>query len=416
MVAILSKSDPEVYEAIRNEIARQRGTLEMIASENFASLAVMEAQGCVMTNKYSEGYPGKRYYGGNQFIDVVENLARERAKKLFGAEHANVQPHSGTQANMEAYFATLKLGDKILSLFLPEGGHLSHGSPANFSGQFYKIVHYHLDPQTGMLDYDEIRKIALAEKPQMVLCGYSAYPRTIDFKAFKEIADEVGAVMLADIAHIAGLCVAGAHPQPFPHADIVTTTTHKTLRGPRGAMILCKERWAQAIDKAVFPGMQGGPLDHVIAAKAVCLGEAMKPEFKKYAHQIVKNAKALADELMSRGFKLVSDGTDNHLVLVDLRNKGCTGKEAQAWLEEAGITVNKNMVPQDDKSPFVTSGIRLGTPALTTRGMGESEMREIGGMIDRVIAARGDAAVVAKVKSEVSELCIRFPLYPELVY
>ena len=413
-MAILSRSDPEVYEAIRNEIGRQRGTLEMIASENFTSLAVIEAQGSVMTNKYSEGYPGKRYYGGNQFIDVTENLARDRAKKLFGAEHANVQPHAGSQANMEAYFATLKLGDKILSLFLPEGGHLSHGSPVNFSGQFYKIAHYHLDQETGVLDYDAIRKIAIAEKPQMVLCGYSAYPRTVDFKAFKEIADEVGAVMLADIAHIAGLCAGGAHPHPFPHADIVTTTTHKTLRGPRGAMIMCKEKYAQAIDKAVFPGMQGGPLEHAIAAKAVCFGEAMKPEFKSYAQQVVKNARALADGLMSKGFNLVSGGTDNHLMLVDLRNKNCTGKEAQVWLEEAGITANKNMVPKDTQSPFITSGIRLGTPALTTRGMKESEMKEVAGMIDRMIAAKGDPALAAKVKTEVSSLCARFPLYPEL--
>jgi len=413
-LAALSRSDPEVYEIIRNEIGRQRGTLEMIASENFTSLAVMEAQGCVMTNKYSEGYPAKRYYGGNQFIDLTENLARERAKKLFNAEHANVQPHAGSQANMEAYFATLKLGDKILSLFLPEGGHLSHGSPVNFSGQWYKIVHYHLNPETGTLDYDAIRKVALAEKPQMVLCGYSAYPRTVDFKAFKEIADEVGAVMLADIAHIAGLCAGGAHPQPFPYADVVTTTTHKTLRGPRGAMILCKEKYAQAIDKAVFPGMQGGPLEHAIAAKAVCFGEALKPEYKTYVHQIVKNAKALADELMAKGFNLVSGGTDNHLMLVDLRNKGCTGKEAQTWLEEAGITANKNMVPNETQSPFVTSGIRLGTPALTTRGMKESEMKEIAGMIDTVIMSKGDAAVAAKAKGEVGALCSRFQLYPEL--
>ncbi len=413
-MAVLSRSDPEVYDAIKNEIGRQRSTLEMIASENFTSLAVMEAQGCVMTNKYSEGYPGKRYYGGNQFIDVTENLARDRAKKLFNAEHANVQPHAGSQANMEAYFATLKLGDKILSLFLPEGGHLSHGSPVNFSGQWYKIVHYHLDPETGTLDYDAIRKTAIAEKPQMVLCGYSAYPRTVDFKAFKEIADEVGAIMLADIAHIAGLCAGGAHPQPFPYADIVTTTTHKTLRGPRGAMIMCKEKYAQAIDKAVFPGMQGGPLEHAIAGKAVCFGEALKPEFKEYAKQVVKNAKALADELMAKGFKLVSDGTDNHLMLVDLRNKGCTGKEAQNWLEETGITANKNMVPQDDKSPFVTSGIRLGTPALTTRGMKESEMKEIAGMIDKIIAAKGDPAATAIARGDVIALCGKHPLYPEL--
>ncbi|MDD5317560.1 MAG: serine hydroxymethyltransferase [Candidatus ainarchaeum sp.] len=413
-MGFLEKRDPEIFNAIRGEIGRQRGTLELIASENFTSLAVLEAQGCVMTNKYSEGYPGKRYYGGNEFIDVAENLARDRVKKIFNAEHANVQPHSGSSANMEAYFAVLKLGDKILSLFLPEGGHLSHGSPVNFSGQFYKIAHYHLDPETGMLDFDAIRKAALAEKPQMILCGYSAYPRTVDFKAFKEIADEVGAVMMADVAHIAGLIAGGEHPHPFPYADIVTTTTHKTLRGPRGAVIMCREKYAQAVDKAVFPGMQGGPLDHAIAAKAVCFGEAMKPEFRGYARQIVLNAKALADELMGRGFKLVSGGTDNHLMLVDLRSKGCTGKEAQVWLEAAGVTANKNMVPNDDKSPFVTSGIRLGTPALTTRGMKEGEMREIGGMIDRIVASKGDAAVAAKVKGEVSALCARFPLYPEL--
>jgi glycine hydroxymethyltransferase len=411
---MLAREDPAVFDAVGKELERQRSTLEMIASENFTSLAVMEAQGSVLTNKYSEGYPGKRYYGGNEFIDVAENLARDRAKLLFGAEHANVQPHSGSSANMEAYFASLKLGDKILSLFLPEGGHLSHGSPVNFSGQFYKIAHYHLDPETGLLDYDAIRKAALAEKPQMVLCGYSAYPRAVDFEAFREIADEVGAVMMADIAHIAGLIAGGAHENAFPHADIVTTTTHKTLRGPRGAVIMCREKFAQAVDKAVFPGMQGGPLDHAIAAKAVCFGEALKPEFRDYARQVVKNAQALADELLSRGFKLVSGGTDNHLLLVDLRSKGCTGKEAQNWLEAAGITANKNMVPGDDKSPFVTSGIRLGTPALTTRGMREGEMREIGVMIDRVVASRGDAAAAEKVRGEVSSLCARHPLYPGL--
>jgi len=415
-MGFLANSDPEIYGAIKSEIGRQRSTLEMIASENFTSLAVMEAQGCVMTNKYSEGYPHKRYYGGNEFIDVAEDLARDRVKKIFNAEHANVQPHSGSSANMEVYFATLKLGDKILSLFLPEGGHLSHGSPVNFSGQFYKIAHYHLDPQTGRLDYDAIRKAALAEKPQMVLCGYSAYPRAVDFKVFKEIADEVGAIMFADVAHIAGLIAGGAHAQPFPYADIVTTTTHKTLRGPRGAVIMCREKWAQPIDKAVFPGMQGGPLDHAIAAKAVCFKEAMAPEFRDYARQIVKNAQALADELMSRGFKLVSDGTDNHLMLLDLHNKNCTGKEAQAWLEHAGITINKNMVPNDDKSPFVTSGIRIGTPALTTRGMKEGEMREIGGMIDKVVAARGDDAVCAGVRTLVEAVCAAYPLYPELVW
>jgi len=410
----LSKTDPEMYEIINKEISRQKGTLEMIASENFTSLAVMEAQGCVMTNKYAEGYPFKRYYGGNQFIDLSEELARERAKKLFNADHANVQPHAGSQANMEAYFATLKLGDKILSLFLPEGGHLSHGAQVNFSGQFYKIAHYHLDPETGMLDYDKIRKQALKEKPQMVLCGYSAYPRTVDFKAFKEIADEVGAVMMADVAHIAGLIAGEAHPQPFPHADIVTTTTHKTLRGPRGAMIMCKEDWAKAVDKAVFPGMQGGPLEHAIAAKAVCFGEAAKPEFKEWAQQVVKNAKALAEELMGHGYNLVSGGTDNHLMLVDLRNKECSGKEAQNWLEEAGITANKNMVPNDDKSPFVTSGIRLGTPALTTRGMKEEEMKRVGGMIEKIVSSKGSENAVKEVKAQVTELCNEFPLYPEL--
>lgn len=410
----IDQADPEVYRVIKQEIARQRSTLEMIASENFTSLAVMEAQGCVMTNKYSEGYPFKRYYGGNIHIDTVEQLAIDRAKKLFGAEHANVQPHSGSQANMEAYFATLKLGDKILSLFLPEGGHLSHGAEVNFSGQFYKICHYHLNPETGMLDYDAIRKVAHAEKPQMVLCGYSAYPRTVDFKEFKKIADEVGAVMMADVAHVAGLIAGGAHPNAFPHADIVTTTTHKTLRGPRGAMIMCREKYAKAVDKAVFPGMQGGPLEHAIAAKAVCFGEALKPEFAVWAHQVVKNAKALAEELLGRGYGLVSGGTDNHLMLVDLRNKGCTGKEAQIWLEEAGITANKNMVPNDDKSPFITSGIRLGTPALTTRGMKEEEMEEIGGLIDKVIISKGDATKAKAVRLEVEALCKRYPLYPEL--
>ncbi|QLJ53298.1 MAG: Serine hydroxymethyltransferase [Candidatus Fermentimicrarchaeum limneticum] len=410
----LRETDPEVYEAIRNELGRQRYGLELIPSENFASPAVLEAQGSVLTNKYSEGYPHKRYYGGNQFIDVTETLAIERAKKLFGAEHANVQPHAGSQANMAAYFAFMEIGDKMMGLSLTHGGHLSQGSPVNFSGKWYKVIPYYLDKETQMLDYDAIKKIAMQEKPKLVQCGYTAYPRIIDFKAFREIADACGAYFMVDMAHIAGLIAGGAHPSPVPYADVVTSTTHKTLRGPRGAIVLCKEKYALNIDKAVFPGLQGGPLDHVIAAKAVCFKEAMQPSFKEYAKQIVKNAKALAEELMARGFKLVSGGTDNHLLLVDLTTKGMTGKEAQELLDSVGITVNKNTIPYDTQKPFVTSGIRLGTPPLTTRGMKESEMKEVGGMIAKVFDSKGDAAVLAKVKTQVKELCDRFPLYKSL--
>lgn len=410
----LKETDPEVYEAIRNELNRQRYGLELIPSENFTSVAVLEAQGSVLTNKYSEGYPGRRYYGGNQFIDVTETLAIERAKKLFGAEHANVQPHSGSQANMAAYFALLEIGDKMMGLSLTHGGHLSQGSPVNFSGKWYKVVPYYLNRETEMLDYDAIKKIAMEEKPKLIQCGYTAYPRVIDFKAFREIADEVGAYFMVDMAHIAGLIAGGAHPSPIPYADVVTSTTHKTLRGPRGAIILCKEKYAQSIDKAVFPGLQGGPLDHVIAAKAVCFKEAMQPSFKEYARQIVRNAKALADELMKLGFRLVSGGTDNHLMVVDLRSKGMTGKEAQELLDSVGITVNKNTIPYDPQKPFITSGIRLGTPPLTTRGMKEEEMREIAGMIAKVLDSKGDAAVLEMVRKQVRELCERFPLYPSL--
>lgn len=413
-MSILKETDPEVYEAIKNELGRQRYGLELIPSENFASLAVLEAQGSVLTNKYSEGYPGKRYYGGNQFIDVVETLAVERAKGLFGAEHANVQPHSGSQANMAAYFAFMEIGDKMMGLSLTHGGHLSQGSPVNFSGKWYKVIPYYLDKETQMLDYDAIKKIAVQEKPKLIQCGYTAYPRVIDFKAFREIADETGAYFMVDMAHIAGLIAGEAHPSPVPHADVVTSTTHKTLRGPRGAIILCKEKYAISIDKAVFPGLQGGPLDHVIAAKAVCFKEAMQPSFKEYAKQIVKNAKALADELMKFGFKLVSGGTDNHLILIDLTTKGMTGKEAQELLDKVGITTNKNTIPYDTRKPFITSGLRLGTPPLTTRGMKEGEMREIAGMITRVLDSNGDAVTLEKAKVQVKELCERFPLYKSM--
>ena len=411
---ILDKADPKVAEAMELELGRQRNSLELIASENFISPAVMEAMGSWLNNKYSEGYPGKRYYGGNQFVDMTENLAIERAKRLFGAEHANVQPHAGTQANMEAYFATIELGDKILSIDLPQGGHLSHGSPVNFSGQFYKIASYSLDPETEMIDMDLVRKRAEEEKPQLLLCGYSAYPRAVDFKEFGEIAKDVGAVAMADIAHIAGLIAGGEHDGPFPHMDIVTTTTHKTLRGPKGAMIMCKGELAGAVDKAVFPGMQGGPFEQMIAAKAVAFGEALKPEFKNYARQIVKNAKALADELMSLGYRLVSGGTDNHLMLVDLRKRGITGREAERLLEGVDISANRNMIPNDPQKPWIASGIRLGTPALTTRGMGESGMREVARLIDSAIAHRDDMKKLESLKGDVHALCGKFPLYPEL--
>ncbi len=411
---MLQKTDPEIYGMVRNELARQRDGLELIPSENFTSLAVMEAQGSVFTNKYSEGYPGKRYYGGNQFADQSESLAIERAKKLFHADHANVQPHAGSQANMAVYFALLQPGDKIMGLNLSHGGHLTHGSPVNFSGKNYKIAAFNVHEKTHLLDFDAIEKQAKEEKPQLIVAGFTAYPRQVDFKRFAEIAAAVDAYLMVDMSHIAGLIAGGAHPQPFPHADIVTTTTHKTLRGPRGAMILCKQEYQVMIDKAVFPGLQGGPFDHAIAAKAVCFKEAAQPEFSKYAHSIVENAHALADSLLSEGMSLVSGGTDTHLLLIDLTNMKITGKEAQLALEEAAITVNKNTIPYDTQSPFVTSGIRIGTPALTTRGMGKSEMKEVGNMIKRICAAPQDAALKAKVKQEVLALTGRFPLYPEL--
>ena len=413
-MASLSGVDGEIAKALRGELERQRNGLEMIASENYCSLAVLEAQGSVLTNKYSEGYPGKRYYGGNEFADICENLAIERAKQLFGAAHANVQPHAGSQANMAAYYAMLPIGGKIMGLALSEGGHLTHGSPVNFSGKWYKIIPYHVDKESELLDYGEIRKLAEQEKPDVILAGYTAYPRTIDFAEFAKIATDVGAKLIVDMAHIAGLIAGKVHPDPVPYADVVTSTTHKTLRGPRGAMILCKQEYAQAIDKAVFPGTQGGPLDHAIAAKAVCFKEAMQPEFRRYAEQIVKNSEALADGLMEGGLRLVSGGTDTHLVLVDLRSKNLTGKEAQTALELAGITINKNTIPYDEKSPFITSGIRIGTPALTTRGMKEDELKAVAGMFVRVLDAPNDEAVRSKVKSEILDLCKRFPLYPEL--
>ena len=407
----LKSVDPEVYEAIQNEIARENKKIILIASENVSSMAVLEAQGCVMTNKYAEGYPRKRYYGGCEYVDVVEELAISRAKTIFGAEHVNVQPHSGTQANMGVYFAVLKPGDTIMGMDLSHGGHLSHGSRVSFSGIFYNVVSYGVGRDTGTIDYDEVRKIALERKPRMIIIGASAYSRTIDFKRFHEIAKEVGAYTLADIAHIAGLIAAGVHPSPFPYTDFVTTTTHKTLRGPRGGMILCKEEYAKLIDKSMFPGIQGGPLMHVIAAKAVALREAMMPEFRAYQAQIVANAKRLAAGLIDKGYNLVSGGTDNHLMLVDLRNKGITGKDAETALDASGITVNKNTVPFDDKPPAITSGIRIGTPVMTTRGMKEREMDKIVEYIDRVLTNIGKEDVYREVSEKVEALCSKFPAY-----
>ena len=398
--------DKEIFDAIQKEHKRQNEKIELIASENFASKAVMEAMGSVFTNKYAEGYPGKRYYGGCQNVDVAENLARDRAKEIFGAEHANVQPHSGAQANMSVYFTVLNPGDTILGMNLSHGGHLTHGSPVNFSGKMYNIVPYGVN-EDGYIDYDEVEKIALECKPKIIVAGASAYPRTIDFKRFREIADKVSAYLMVDMAHIAGLVAAGLHPSPVPYADFVTTTTHKTLRGPRGGMILCKEKYAKDLDKSVFPGVQGGPLMHVIAGKAVCFKEALTPEFKEYQKQIIKNAKVLAEELMNRGFKLVSGGTDNHLMLVDLTNKGVTGKEAEAMLDEVGITVNKNTIPFDKQKPNIASGIRIGTPAMTTRGMKEEEMKEIARLIDMALSGVDESNVA----EDVLKLTSRFPLY-----
>ncbi len=404
----LSKHDPEVMKTIELELKRQQEHIELIASENFVSPQVMEAMGSYMTNKYAEGYPGKRYYGGCEFVDQVEDIARERLKKLFNAEHANVQPHSGSNANLGVYFAILKPGDKVLGMDLSQGGHLTHGSPVNISGTYYNFVSYGVDKETETIDYDKVREIALKEKPKLIVAGASAYPRIIDFKKFREIADEVGAYLMVDMAHIAGLVAAGLHPNPVPYADFVTTTTHKTLRGPRGGAILCKAEYAKQIDKAIFPGIQGGPLMHVIAGKAVCFGEALKDEFKSYQQQIINNAKVLAESLKEKGYRLVSGGTDNHLILIDVRSKGLTGKKAEQLLEAVNITTNKNTIPFDPEKPTVTSGIRIGTPAVTTRGMKEGEMKRIAELIDLALDENNDRE---EVKKAVLELCNQFPLY-----
>ncbi|MBC7329752.1 serine hydroxymethyltransferase [bacterium] len=413
-MASLKEVDPDVWNAIKGELVRERNKLELIASENFAPRAVLEAAGSIMTNKYAEGYPGRRYYGGCEFMDIVENLAIERAKALFGAEHANVQPHSGTQANMAVYFATLKPGDTIMGMNLAHGGHLSHGSPVNFSGIFYNVVFYGVSRETEMIDYEEVYRLAQQYKPKLIIAGASAYPRVIDFQRFKEIADDVGALLMVDMAHIAGLVAAGIHPSPVPYSHFVTSTTHKTLRGPRSGFILCKQEFAKIIDKMVMPGMQGGPLMHIISAKAVCFKLAMSSEFKAYQERIVKNAKALAKALSERGFRIISGGTDNHLMLVDVKSKGITGKQAELLLDEVGITVNKNLIPFDEEKPMVTSGIRLGTPALTTRGMGEEEMEEIGDIIASVLLHPDDENVKKQARERVARLCERFPLYEGL--
>jgi glycine hydroxymethyltransferase len=417
MMEHLRSADPQIFDAIVAEAKRQATGLELIASENFVSRAVMEAMGTVLTNKYAEGLPGKRYYAGCEFVDVAEDLARDRAKQLFAAEHANVQPHSGAQANMAAYFAFLEPGDKILGMSLSHGGHLTHGSPVNFSGRLFQVVPYGVRADDGRIDYDALREIARAERPKMIVAGASAYPRVIDFEAFRDVASEVGARLMVDMAHIAGLVATGHHPSPVLLADVTTTTTHKTLRGPRGGLILCAEEHAKTIDKMVFPFMQGGPLMHVIAAKAVAFLEALQPDFALYAARIVANAKALGAGLAANGFHPVSGGTDNHLLLVDLRpsHPDLTGKEADAALEAAGITVNKNTVPGETRSPFVTSGLRIGTPAVTSRGMGEAEMRQIADWITEVLEAPSDRSRIDRVHESVRELCLSFPLYPELV-
>ncbi len=409
----LSETDPQVYQAIVQETHRQSETLELIASENFVSEAVLEAQGSVLTNKYAEGYPGKRWYNGCENVDIVESLAIERAKQLFGAEHANVQPHSGSQANMAVYFSVLNPGDTILAMDLAHGGHLTHGHPMNFSGKFYKIVPYGVDQKTERIDYDHLEKLALENKPKLILGGASAYPRIIDAERLRKIADKVGAMVMVDMAHFAGLVAAGLHPNPVPHCDFVTTTTHKTLRGPRAGMVLCRKQYADAVDKMVFPGIQGGPLMHVIAAKAVAFGEALKPAFKTYQQQVAKNAKVLAGELARLGLRIVSGGTDNHLMLVDTTTKNITGKEAANALHEAGITCNKNMIPFDKNSPFQTSGIRLGTPAVTTRGMKEDQMKIIAGIIAEVLGDPKNAQRKESLKQKVLGLCRNFPLYEE---
>lgn len=405
----IAREDEQIYSIMEKELERQQKGIELIASENIASKAVMEAMGSYLTNKYAEGYPGKRYYGGCYVVDQIEEIARNRAKELFGAEHANVQPHSGSQANMAVYFTVLKPGDTVLGMDLSNGGHLTHGSPVNFSGKLFNFVSYGLDKETEMINYDEVRRLALENKPKLIVAGASAYPRFIDFKKFKEIADEVGALLMVDMAHIAGLVAAGLHESPVPYADFVTTTTHKTLRGPRGGLILCKEKYAKDLDKNIFPGMQGGPLMHIIAAKAVCFKEALDPSFKVYAKQVIDNCKVLGEELVKRGFKLVSGGTDNHLILVDLNNKGVTGKEAENLLDSVGITLNKNTVPNETRSPFVTSGVRIGTAAVTTRGFKEEDMKIVAEIIDETIKNKdGD---LSEVKAKVEALCEKHPLY-----
>lgn len=410
----MDQSDPQVAVIIQEELERQQKGIELIASENFVSPAVLEAMGSVLTNKYAEGYPDKRYYGGCEVVDKAEDLARERARELFGCDHVNVQPHSGSQANMAVYFSVLKTGDTILAMNLSHGGHLTHGSPVNFSGQLYNIVPYGVSRQNETIDFDEVEKLALEHKPKMIVCGASAYPREIDAERFREIADKVGAYLMFDIAHIAGLVAAGFHKDPVPFCDFITTTTHKTLRGPRGGMIMCKKEYAKTIDKSIFPGMQGGPLMHIIAAKAVAFGEALKPEFRDYQEQIILNARALSGNLIKLGYHLVSGGTDNHLILMDLSNIGVTGKDAEKALGKAGITVNKNTVPFDTQSPFITSGIRLGTPAVTTRGMKEKEMDILSGFIDSVLKNIDNDLVIKKVRKDVENLCRHYMLYPEL--
>ena len=410
-MSILSQFDPEVASAISKEIERQEYNLELIASENFVSKAVMEAQGSALTNKYAEGYPGKRYYGGCEFVDIVESLAIDRAKQIFDCEHVNVQPHSGSQANMAVYYSVLKPGDTILGMNLSHGGHLTHGSPVNFSGKFFNVIPYGVSKEDQTIDFNEVLELAKSHKPKMIVVGASAYPRIIDFKKFREIADEVGAYLFVDMAHIAGLVAAGVHPSPIPYADFVTTTTHKTLRGPRGGVIICKEEFAKSINSQIFPGIQGGPLMHVIAAKAVAFKEALQPEFKEYQQQIVKNAKTLSEELMAKGFKLVSGGTDNHLMLVDFTGTEITGKAAEEALDEAGITVNKNTVPFETRSPFVTSGIRIGTPAATAHGLKEKEMVFVADFIKRAVDNIGNESELLKIKKEVNELMAKFPLY-----
>ncbi|MFZ5801934.1 MAG: serine hydroxymethyltransferase [Candidatus Omnitrophota bacterium] len=414
MLSILKKRDPEVFAAIQKELCRQHENIELIASENFTSTAVLEAMGTVLTNKYAEGYPGKRWYGGCECVDIAEKLAIDRAKKLFGAEYANVQPHSGTSANIAVYMALLQPGDKVLAMNLAHGGHLTHGHPMNFSGKYFTIIPYGVSPKDERLDYEEIEKLAMEHKPKLILFGASAYPRIIDFKRGREIADKVGAYLMVDMAHFAGLVATGHHPSPVPYADIVTTTTHKTLRGPRSGLILCREKYAKAIDSAVFPGVQGGPLMHIIAAKAVAFQEALQPEFKTYSEQIVKNARTLAAELTKKGWRIVSGGTDNHLLLVDVKQRGFTGKEVQEALDRVQITVNKNMIPFDQESPFKCSGVRLGTPAVTTRGFKEREMEIIAALTDETMKDPANEKHLAGVRAKVKELTGKFPLYPEL--